>query len=164
MDCSKSFDYKNSSELKKDENDEPKSIECIADKMSFKAVWQKSEVNMELVNQFMNQLNIYDDNEFGDQTPSNISALISSSFPSGDVSFNDMDFEEFGKPQFISSTPHPLDSSKAECLNFDVTAFQEFNRASPIYSPRKRRIILTKRKLMFSIEDIEEKNFKVLKV
>lgn len=156
------------------DNNEPKHIECIADKLEFKCVWQKPEVDMQLVNQFMNQLNIYNDNEYDDQTPSNLSALLSSSFPSGVVSEKDMDVDEdieYFVPQFISSTPYPKDSSKIECSSAKQKSdleFQEFNKVSPIYSaPRRQKNILTKRRLQYSFEFEEfgfERKMKLLKI
>jgi hypothetical protein len=171
MENATSFDCKNLSGLKaesKDEKMETENIECIADKMEFKVVWQQ-DVNMQLVNQFMEQLDIYDENPFENQTPSNISALISSSFPSDEKNSKEIevesDSEEFS-PQFISSTPFHKDTSKSESLKFDFTAFEEFNKASPIYSPpKKTRNILTKRRLQYSFE-FEDfgKTFKIMKI
>lgn len=160
MDCRISF--KNLSGFK-DENDKSESIECIADKLDFKVVWQQSEINMQMVNEFMNQLDIYDEN---DQTPSNISALLSSSFPSGVSDQEKMEVDENIKrfaPQFLSSTPYPRED---ECQSFDITAFEEFNKASPIFNPPTRRtIVLTKKRLHYSCEDFSvEKNCKVLKI
>lgn len=158
------------------ENDEPKSIECIADNIEFKCVWKKKEVNMQLVNQFMNQVNIYDDNEYGDQTPSNILALLSSSFPSGTASEKDMQVDvdnenDYGSFLFVSSTPKKdlsqIDCSSAKQRN-DALAFEEFNKASPIYSPMKRnKNILTRKRLQYSYEFEDfgfEKKLKMLNI
>jgi hypothetical protein len=188
MDRATSFDCENISgnlpsgfkrESNGSNNDRQKSIECIADNLVFKCVWQKPEVNMHLVNQFMNQLNIYNDNEeYEDQTPSNISALLSSSFPSGVVSEKNMDVEEDieqNVPQFISSTPYAKDSSKIDCSSAkqrsDTLAFQEFNKVSPILSPHRRKNnILTKRRRLqysFELEDFNfdlERNMKMMKI
>jgi hypothetical protein len=163
MESATSFDCKNLSEIKVD-NMETEAVECIADNIEMKVVWQQ-EVNMQLVNEFMDQLDIYDDMEL--QTPSNISAMISSSFPSGDVSSKEPvsdDSEEFS-PQFISSTPYRKDSSQSDSINFDFSAFEEFNKASPIYCPKKpTKYALTKKRLQYSFE-FEEfgKTFKILK-
>lgn len=164
MDFKTSFDFNSLREFKV-ENSYSGSIENIADQLDFKVVWQQSGVDMMMVNEFMNQLDIYDEN---DQTPSNISALLSSSFPSGVSDQDKMEVDvksERTAPQFLSSTPYSKDTMEDACRSFDITAFEEFNKASPIFNPPTRRtIVLTKKRLHYSCEDFSvEKNCKVLK-
>jgi hypothetical protein len=68
---------------------EQKSAEFLADSIKFACVWQRPEVNMHIINQIINQMNVFHDNEYGDCTPSNITALISASFPSTEI-FNEL--------------------------------------------------------------------------
>lgn len=151
---------------------ESASFECYADKLAFKCVWQHPDVNMHIINQFMEQINIYDSNEFGDQTPSNIMDLLSSSFPSG---FGEdlPPVEEppaQAKPEetvtFFASTPLHKGSdccSSAKRRN-DKKAFQDFNDASPILSQPRQKAVLTKKRLHMSQETEElEGSRKLLK-
>lgn len=157
-----------------DDNDELESIECIVDNFEFKCVWQKKEENMQLVNQFTNQLKI---DEHGDQTLPNISLLLSSSIPSVTQSEKDMQVDEDNENAceeflFVSSTPHSKDSSKIYCSSAkqrsDDLAMEEFNKISPIYSPMRRNKNILKRKRLqfrFGFEDLGfDKKVKILKV
>ncbi|KAG5676000.1 hypothetical protein PVAND_005855 [Polypedilum vanderplanki] len=75
------FDTSFGNEISKNVKNE-ESIECYADNVKFACVWQRPEVNVHIINQIINQINVFNDNEYGDCTPSNITALISASFPS----------------------------------------------------------------------------------
>lgn len=152
-------------------NNEQKSIECFADNVKFTCIWKQPEVNMHIINQIMNQINIYNDNEYGDCTPSNITALISSSFPSSSTleEINDgdnVDCEAKNNEilKFVASTPistiktvdvmKPLndgmhdisDESKKQMLLF------AFNHTSPIVFSSRNRTLYTKKKLHMGSE------------
>lgn len=151
---------------------ESASFECYADKLAFKCVWQHPDVNMQIINQFMEQINIYDSNEFGDQTPSNIMELLSSSFPSGiveDLPAVDEQSKQKAHEEvtFYSSTPLHKGSdyfSSAKRKN-DKLAFQDFNDASPILTQKVQRKVLTKKRLQMSLEleDELENSKKIMK-
>jgi hypothetical protein len=78
MDHARSSDIENLPGPSRENDDKQENVECIVDKMEFKTVWEQPEVNMQLVNQFMNQLNISNDNEIEDQSfDSNIMNIVS---------------------------------------------------------------------------------------
>lgn len=180
MDRATSFDCENISgnlptemEVELKENDDLTNVECNVGNLEFKRVWEMEKVDMRFVNQFLNQLNIH--NLPHQQTASNLTAMLSSSFPSDDetLSSDEIEVDEeiaFGH-QFVSSTPHAKDSKEFgrwANTESDVKAFQEFNKASPIHkTPQRKSRGLTKRRLQFSFEFEEfpaEQNFKVIKL
>lgn len=150
-------------------NGEQRSIECFADNVKFKCVWQQPEVNMHIINQIMNQMNIFNDNEYGDCTPSNITALISASFPSCETleGFNDGDNVDCDKNDseistFVASTPISTirtadvmnvvnEKDTVDITNDDkqhkVQLLNAFNDTSPILFQSRHRTMYTKRKL-----------------
>lgn len=122
----------------------------------------------------MEQINIYDSNEFGDQTPSNILELLSSSFPSGvsedlptTVEHSKHTFHD-DSVTFLSSTPLHKGSERCSSTKRknDKLAFQDFNDLSPILSQPRQKKALTKKRLQMSLEldDLElESNKKMMK-
>jgi len=158
-------------EINENSNNEQKSIECFADNVQFTCVWKQPEVNMHVINQIMNQMNIFDDNEYGDCTLSNITALISSSFPSSSTleQINDGDnvdceVKDNEILKFVASTPISTikttdvmkpqiqdildlsDDSKQQMLLF------AFNHTSPIVFTSRHRTLYTKKKLHLGSE------------
>lgn len=148
--------------------DGEKSIECFADNLKFACVWQQPEVDMHIINQIMNQINCFNDNDYGDCTPSNITALISTSFPSSVTleGFNDgdnvaeCDDEKNNEiwSTFVASTPistiKTTDVMKSikdmpDCSNDDKqqSLLLAFNHTSPILFHSRHRSMYTKRKL-----------------
>lgn len=134
-------------------------VECYFDKFSYSAVWVDPNVNMHVINEFLEQINIYDTNEFGDQTPSNILELLSSLFPSGfgegspPAVSEQVDF--ISSPKFVHSTPHQKWSSAKR--KKEKLARQEFSMASPILGspiakPDNSVKVLTKKKLDMSFD------------
>lgn len=156
-----SFNLQSSFSVDQNEIGESASFECYADKLNFKCVWQHPDINMHVINQFMEQINIYDSNEYGDQTPSNIMDLLSSSFPSG-VSGEAHDDQD--KPTimhhdddsltFVSSTPlhKGTDCRSSTKKRNEKLAFQVFNDASPILHHKRQKCALTQRRLEMSQE------------
>lgn len=149
------------------EIDDVESFECFADNFSFKCVWQQSDVNLRIINQFMEEMNIYDSNEFGDYTPSDILELLSSSFPSGsfdnpiveagEKSSNELSFAST-LVTLISSTPI-LKGRRNMKAKFQ-------GDSSPILSPTDldRRLLPRKRLQMSFEQDGDEDNENLIKV
>lgn len=152
-----------------------KSVECIADKLEFECVWLHPEVDMHLVNQFMNQINVFDDNEYGDNTPSNISELLSASFPSGgivDVSMN----EDEDQINLSTSTPQQKDLSDPNCSATKIrqkkkrSFHSEFIiDASPILFTSRNRQVFMRRRCRLSFDDMDDEiivgnNLKAIKM
>lgn len=130
------------------------SIEYIADKVSFHCVWQQPEVDMQLVNEFMNGVNVDSDHEYGHFTPSNMTDLmsaISASFPSGSV--NEMDLDDattYHEPS--TSTPMQKTSSDEENAKPKMN-FCDFEDASPIMFTSRQRHVFKLRKCRLSFDD-----------
>lgn len=137
-----------------DDNSKTISIEYIADKVSFHCVWQQPEVNMQLINEFMNGVNVDSDHEYGDFTPSNMSDLmsaISASFPSGSI--NEMDLDDatsYYEPS--TSTPMEKTSSNEASANLKMN-FGDFQDASPIMFTSRQRQVFKLRRCRLSFED-----------
>jgi hypothetical protein len=157
---------------------EQESIECFADNVKFTCVWQRPEVNMHIINQIMNQINVYHDNDYDDCTPSNITALISASFSSAEIlnelsdgisiavaAVNDDDNDDDGykhgevsdiTASFVASTPISTIKTSGEmiALNDDKNGRQmlslAFRDTSPILIASRQRIMYTKRRLHLS--------------
>lgn len=141
------------------------SIECFADNVKFTCVWQQPEVNMHIINQIMNQINIFNDNDYGDCTPSNITALISSSFPSSVTleGFNDGDNVECDEKKedmemastFVASTPISTIKMSDEARSINENSANDdkqqllnaFNDTSPILFQSRQRSLYTRKKL-----------------
>lgn len=137
------------------ENNE-KSIECFADNVKFTCVWQQPEVNMHIINQVMNQINIYNDNSYSDCTPTNISELISASFPSCESFDEEPDIEKNAKNNvmlsgFEASTPKNSQRIVNKNVNEDdkneQVVWLGFNQMSPIMFSSRHRAFYTKRRL-----------------
>lgn len=152
---------------------EQKSIECFADNVKLTCVWQQPEVNMHIINQIMNQINMFHDNSFGDCTPSNLTALISASFPSmslNELSDDDNDDGNNNHPNdvgdadligfnnittFVASTPISTIKTSNENAKNDNNDKQHqrqllslaFNNTSPILFQSRQRTLYTKRRL-----------------
>ncbi|CAG9797803.1 unnamed protein product [Chironomus riparius] len=152
-------------------SNEQTSIECFADNVKFTCIWKQPEVNMHIINQIMNQINIYNDNEYGDCTPSNITALISSSFPSSstleeinDGDNVDCDVKDNEILNFVASTPIPtiktIDKMKPQnegMLDISNDSKNQmllfaFNHTSPIVFSSRHRTMYTKKKLHLGSE------------
>lgn len=160
--------------LEQTNEEQVESFECFVDNLSFRCVWQQPDVNMHIINQFMEEINIYDSNEYGDFTPCDVLALLSSSFPSGpfndetphvvDEKPGDLSFTS----TFISSTPVLRDSNDLSGLKRrqDALDFQFLANVSPIlYSKNKDKLLLTRKRLQMSFEsDVDENTKKVIKI
>lgn len=142
---------------------EEESFECFADNLSFRCIWQQPDLDMNIINQFMEEINIYDSNEHGDYTP-DVLALLSSSFPSETFSeVLPMDIEE--KPNditFVSSTPISKTSP-------ETSSFYFLGDASPILCPQLTDFnvrLLPRRRLQmtFETEDVNENSPKSIKI
>lgn len=137
-------------------------VECFFDKFSYSAVWVDPNVNMHMINEFMEQINIYDTCELGDETPSKFLELLSASFSSGfgeesmtakkTAKTADCNNDEPTSPAtFFYSTPYQKRSS-AKRRNESV-ALQEFSNTSPILCPpEKSHKVLKKKRLEMSFE------------
>ena len=155
-----------------DENVDMESFECFVDNFSFKCVWQQPDVDMEIINQFMEEINIYDSNEYGDHSPSDILALLSSSFPSGPFNSdeelpidvvekqpNDMSSAFSTFFNVISSTPifkgsNELSISKR---SRDELTSEFLIDASPIMRPViSNKRFLTRKRLQMSFESDDD--------
>lgn len=143
----------------KNENNE-KSIECFADNVKFTCVWQQPEVNMHIINQVLNQINIYNDNSYSDCTPTNISELISASFPSCENFEEAPDIERNAKNNYMltgfeASTPistiknsqRIVDNNVPEKEKNEQIVWLAFNNMSPIMYSSRDRALFTKRRL-----------------
>lgn len=142
------------------ENNE-KSIECFADNVKFTCVWQQPEVNMHIINQVLNQINIYNDNSYSDCTPTNISELISASFPSCENFEEAPDIARNAKNNdmltgFIASTPISTtknsqqtadENGSDESKNEQQIVWLAFNSMSPVMFSSRHRALFTKRRL-----------------
>lgn len=145
-----------------------KSIECFADNVKFECVWQQPEINMHIINQFLNQLNVFNDYSHDDCTPTNITALLSASFPSCEVA-EEEDEKEDGEDEdlpiagFEASTPIVKKSEKNvqenvaviedEKKNFEMNAemiLMAFNNTSPILFTSRNRGMFKKRRLQMN--------------
>ena len=144
---------------KENENNE-KSIECFADNVKFTCVWQQPEVNMHIINQVLNQINIYNDNSYSDCTPTNISELISASFPSSENFEETPDIERNAKNNymltgFIASTPISTNKNSQSIVDNNVPEEEKkdkfvwlaFKNLSPIMFSSRHRALFTKRRL-----------------
>lgn len=152
--------------------------------LTFKSVWQQPVAGMHTINQFMEEINIYDDtDEYGDHTPSDIMALLSSSFPSGIADSDKSMDEPSDKPEklnftifFAASTPiaqAPADRSST-AKKRDQEVIKDFNNISPVVYSSNRALtrdnrVLTRKRLQMSFEfdneDSEEcKSFKIMKL
>lgn len=154
------------------------SIECHADELKFKCVWQQPVASIQTINQFMEQINIYDDtNEFGDQTPSNLTALLSSSFPSGvgdDEKSNEDEDQLNFSVFFAASTPcvKLANERQSTTRKRDRQVIKDFNDTSPVlYSSRKALTrdlrVLNRKRLQMSFnfdEEFQGKDLKILKM
>jgi hypothetical protein len=136
------------------ENDD-KDIECFADNIKMTCVWDQPQINLHFINQVMNQINIYNDNEFGDCTPSNLSELLSASFPSCDV-IDELDDDGSDIiTTFVASTPISVLKSNEQTIlsHEDVTKealLNAFKDTSPIVFQSRHRALFTKKRLELS--------------
>lgn len=145
-------------------NNIKKSIECFADNIKLTCVWQQPEVNMHIINQVLNQINIYDDNSYDDRTPTNISDLISASFPSSaNFGEEDMNNVSFSKNKidsmlgFEASTP--ISDKSSQKIHAEILSKEEdfalkakmlilaFQNTSPIMMTSRQRLLYTKKRL-----------------
>lgn len=114
---------------------EVESFECFVENLSFKCVWQQPDENLQIINQFMEEININDTNEYGDCSPSDISALLSSSFPSGPADA----IEEHSNDLSLASTLLTIISSTPIARGPNALyIFKLFGDTSPIMCPRRR--------------------------
>lgn len=140
-------------------------IECFADNIRFTCVWQQPEVNMHIINQVLNQLNIFNDYSYGDCTPTQISALISASFPSCEAfdeenNANELQSGNMTATSFEASTPisNVKKSSEGDDKACDGDEFENraqmlllaFNNTSPIVFTSRNRALYTKKRLQLS--------------
>lgn len=116
------------------EENEFQSVSFYADEMKFMCVWQQATEELRMINKFMNNLNIHDENDFGDQTPSNILDLLSSSFPSG---IDEAQTESF-EPDDCAGIRESMG-----------TIVSSFEASTPINAKRTRKSTSAKRKLEF---------------
>jgi hypothetical protein len=140
-------------------------IECFADNVEFACVWRQPEVNMHIINQFLNQLNVFNDFSYDDCTPTSLTALLSASFPSCEVA--DEDEQEEAKDEdlpiagFEASTPIVKKTvnisrenvMKNEEKNFEMKAemiLMTFNNTSPILFTSRNRGMFKKRRLQMN--------------
>lgn len=154
------------------EEREFQSVSFYADELKFTCVWRQPTEELQMINQIMNNLNINDENEFGDQTPSNILDLLSSSFPgiddaqteSFEPDVSNAENVESIVSSFEASTPNAKRTSKSSSAKEKL----EFDDTSPIlFSPRHSRSSLrstgklSRRKLDTS-QEFEEGNFDIV--
>jgi hypothetical protein len=129
------------------------------DLAKFKCVWLRPEPNMEMINQFMDDIKVYHNESFADKSPSNISELLSSSFPSGGEAIEDLVMEAEPYDVVIpTSTPqHKHNETERESAKRRRTqqAFKEFNDASPIPFTSQYRDVFIKRRCRLSFDDLE---------
>lgn len=145
-------------------NNLEKSIECFADNLKFACVWQQPEVNMHIINQVLNQLNIFNDNSYSDCTPTNISELLSASFPSCEAFESDENNEDESQSKdmtvtsFEASTPVSTIKKSNKEINGEGDERKEFenrrqmllvafNNMSPIVFTSRNRAMYTKKRL-----------------
>lgn len=147
-------------------NSRDERIECFVDRVKFTCIWQQSEVNAEQINDIMGQMNIDDTNEYGDQTPSNIAAFLSTSLESNAVdnlcpdSDDEMDVTQRYEAAIVSSTPvsqfkkmqhDPNDNQPTSAINNDNDSdIMDFSNASPIMCRSGNIRMLTRRRLNLS--------------
>lgn len=149
-------------------NNLERSIECFADNVKFACVWQQPEVNMHIINQVLNQLTIFNDNSYGDYTTTNISALLSASFPSCEAFDGDENNADESESKnvtvtsFEASTPiSTIKNSYRECngdASDEAKDFETrtqmlllaFNNTSPIVFTSRNRALYTKKRLQLS--------------
>lgn len=152
------------------DDEQKEDVKCFADKFKFQCVWQEPKPSVELINQIMNNLNIQHENEDGDQTPSNLSALLSASFKSGvfDKWLSDEDIDvEIEVP---TSTPHAKDRNEANSSSVKADEkklnFKDFNDASPIlFTSRYRQVFMKRRcRLSFDLEESVDRKSKLMKI
>lgn len=164
-------------EADQDMSDDFHSVSFYADRFNLNCFWtQDSKVNMEEINLMLNSIDDEIANDhYKNQTPSNFSGMISSSFPSETSAFSDSKLEdesELEEIPFIASTPCYHDYG-ISAKRRRQEAFKDFVDASPILSsPRAiggaNRNALTRRKLNMDFElsesDEIEKRVKVMKI
>lgn len=135
-------------------------VSFYIDRYNLNCVWTEDpNVNMDEVNQMMNSIEIAN-NHSKDETPSNLSDIVSASFPSDTSAFDDSKLEdesEFDKMLFSASTPGCHDFRKSAKRRRKRKAFKNFDNATPILpSPRAiggaDRRVFTRRKLDMNID------------
>jgi hypothetical protein len=139
-------------------------VEFQAHELTFKSVWQQPVAGMQTINQFMEEINIYDDtDEYGDRTPSDIMALLSSSFPSG-IADSDKSNDEPEQLNFAiffaASTPYSVQPAKdrsSTAKKRDRQVIKDFNDISPVVYSSNRAFtrdnrVLTRKRLQMSFE------------
>lgn len=130
-------------------------VACFAENVKFTCVWQQPD-NIKFINQIMNQINIFHDNDYGDCTPSNITALLSASFPSSDTLGLTEDAGENITSTFVASTPiSTIKSDSDQATKFIKRKTNEillsaFKNTSPIVYTSRNRNLYTKKKLHLS--------------
>lgn len=130
------------------------SIECSIDNMAYHCVWQQPEVNMQLINEFMNGVNVDCGREYGHCTPSNMTELmtaISGSFPSGSTDeMNSDDAISYNEPS--TSTPIVKTSSNEENAEPKMN-FSDFQDTSPIMFTSRQRQVFKMRRIRLNFDD-----------
>lgn len=153
------------------------SVSFYADRMGMDCVWQEdSKVNMEEINQMLESIDAENANDhFEQQTPSDLSGIISASFSSDSSALDESKTEDENETKefsFTSSTPFVcIHDSHAATKRRRQEAFKYFTNASPILaSPRATREAksnsLIRKRLDFDLDDTDEfvQKMKLMKI